>query len=339
MSMSREQYLKQTTKTRQWIIREFENALKQGEIPWDRGWKNVYHYNYISGKSYLGMNRILLSSIASIRGYKDPRWMTFNQIKKKGWHLVDAKGKGIPVEYYKPYDAEKKEWITWEEYNVLKQELEAGEFQDRIYIRSPSNTTYVFNAELIDGIPEYDQSSMAHFEYGKAKEFLYNYMNNENIELSHFGNSACYLPKADKIKMPLIRQFYKQTFYLDTLVHEIAHSTGHESRLNRDLSGSKGSPKYAKEELRAEISSALINAELGITPDPDNLDRHKAYIQSWISMFEEKPQELIQAISAADSIIDFLKDKGEFEKYIKYPDEEYESEEENEYNSDDELSM
>lgn len=74
----------------------------------------------------------------------------------------------------------------------------------------------------------------------------------------------------------------------------MCHATGHEKRLNRDLTGEKGTPKYAKEELRAEIGSSFLMQNLGLKYDEKHLENHKAYIQFWIQLLKENQQSYLK---------------------------------------------
>ena len=136
------------------------------------------------------------------------------------------------------------------------------------------------------------------------------------LDFHEGGTEAYYRPSSDSITMPPDTYFKDDYGYMSTFLHECGHATGHESRLNRDLTGRFGSPEYAKEELRAEIASAFTAQDLGFGVSPDGLtlalDNHKAYIQSWISVIEDQPNELFAAIKDAEKISDYLLEKGEF---------------------------
>lgn len=113
--------------------------------------------------------------------------------------------------------------------------------------------------------------------------------------------------------MPDIDRFRNEYSYMATFLHEASHATGHKSRLNRDLTGAFGSPEYAKEELRAEISSAFTSQALGLSQsDMEHMENHKAYIQNWIAALEQNPNELFAAIKEAGKISDYLLEKGDF---------------------------
>ena len=296
------------TKTRQLLIDKFIQCLEEDRILWAKPWKVVHPVNAVSSHQYKGLNRFLLSYIAEERGYQDPRWITFNQVKKNEWKLKDAKGKGVPIEYWSPYDTLEKRKITLLEANELIEE-------DKERVKFIAQTYIVFNAELVDGIPKYEIEEKQ-IENDAIMNFFKNYLEVEEISIKCGGNEACYIPMLDKIKIPLFQNFNTELDYFDTLAHEIAHSTGHKKRLNRDLSGSFGTELYAKEELRAEIASAFLNAELNIPLSVERINNSKAYIQNWISILKEEPSELFKAIQDAEQISDFVLDKGDYEFYI-----------------------
>lgn len=101
-------------------------------------------------------------------------------------------------------------------------------------------------------------------------------------------------------------QFTSAEAYYSTAFHELGHSTGHESRLNRDLANSFGTPAYAKEELRAEIYSFLQAKELGMDY---NLGNHQSYIDSWTKDLEDKKTEIYEAVKDSFKIVDFVKER------------------------------
>ena len=113
----------------------------------------------------------------------------------------------------------------------------------------------------------------------------------------------------DSIQLPKEEDFIDmQEFYL-TALHEIAHSTGHPKRLNRDLGGGFGTPSYAEEELRAEIASMFINQDLGIESDQSHIENNSAYIDSWKDKIKDNPNVLFMAISEANKIAKFVMSK------------------------------
>ena len=116
------------------------------------------------------------------------------------------------------------------------------------------------------------------------------------------GNRAFYMPSLDYVQVPPPQAYFEPINWHRTTLHELAHASGHESRLNRDLSGSYGCKKYAFEELIAEISSAFSCASLGTVPTV----RHADYIGSWLEVLREDNRAIVRAASQASKVADYL---------------------------------
>ena len=129
------------------------------------------------------------------------------------------------------------------------------------------------------------------------------------------NDKAYYVPSEDTVVLPSYNSFFTDEDYYAVVLHELAHATGHESRLNRNITNVFGSVEYAKEELRAEISSSFVNSELGIVSETV-MDNHKAYIQAWIQIIEEQEKELFSAINDAEKIAEYMEEKGQLEKIV-----------------------
>ena len=138
-------------------------------------------------------------------------------------------------------------------------------------------------------------------------------LENMRLELREGGNRAYYSPSEDYVRMPTVEQFDDTYSYMSVFLHEAAHASGAAHRLNRDLTGSFGSESYAKEELRAEIASAFTASATGINYEQaPQMENHTAYVQNWISVLQNNPNELFRAIKDATKISDYLIEKGEF---------------------------
>lgn len=300
-------------KMREDMSAAFLAALKEDKIPWEQDWISIGRpCNAVTQKAYNGINSFWLSFIQEENGYSDPRWCTFKQAKENGWQVKKGE-KGTHIEFWSLYDKEAKRKITRDEGERLKEEL--GEsFYDRV---KPVSSTYtVFNAEQIQGIPERVQEKPAlELDATSLIEKRDVLLGNIKVQFSEGGDRAFYSPGPDRITMPEISQFKNEYGYMSTLLHEAGHATGHDSRLGRNLKGFFGSEDYAREELRAEIASAFTAQELGIGQmDPVHMENHKAYIQSWIKVLQENPEELFSAIKEAEKISDYLIEKGEFDQ-------------------------
>ena len=161
----------------------------------------------------------------------------------------------------------------------------------------------VFNGEQIDGLPPQQIKPKAEQQWD-AVERAEHILNALRATITHAaGDRAFYRPSTDSITLPEKSQFESADRYYATALHELGHWTGHSSRLDRDLTHPFGSEGYAKEELRAEISSIIMGEELNIGHDPG---QHAAYVKSWIKVLEDDPLEIFRASSDAEKIHKYL---------------------------------
>lgn len=289
------------SKTKEELVNMYIDSLKEGKIPWRERWVSSLNVNGISDKEYKGINQLLLSYVTYKEQYNDNRWFTYYQIKQKGYKLKDAKGKGIPVEFYSVYDIKNKKKVDFADYERLVNERP----ETKVNYRLICNTSYVFNASLIEGVPEQDK-----YPYDKsipANNFIKKIISKLGVKYSERGNEAFYSPTTDEIVLPESKKFYDEYSYYATQLHEISHSTGSKDRLNRNIDF-KDKKSYAREELVAEISSSFLMAKLGIVPETEDYNNHKSYIQSWISILEDKPNELFKAINESNKVYDYIND-------------------------------
>lgn len=289
------------SKTKEELVNMYIDSLKEGKIPWRERWVSSLNVNGISDKEYKGINQLLLSYVTYKEQYNDNRWFTYYQIKQKGYKLKDAKGKGIPVEFYSVYDIKNKKKVDFADYERLVNERP----ETKVNYRLICNTSYVFNASLIEGVPEQDK-----YPYDKsipANNFIKKIISKLGVKYSERGNEAFYSPSTDEIVLPESKKFYDEYSYYATQLHEISHSTGSKDRLNRNIDF-KDKKSYAREELVAEISSSFLMAKLGIIPESEDYNNHKSYIQSWISILEDKPNELFKAINESNKVYDYIND-------------------------------
>lgn len=289
------------SKTKEELVNMYIDSLKEGKIPWRERWVSSLNVNGISDKEYKGINQLLLSYVTYKEQYNDNRWFTYYQIKQKGYKLKDAKGKGIPVEFYSVYDIKNKKKVDFADYERLVNERP----ETKVNYRLICNTSYVFNASLIEGVPEQDK-----YPYDKsipANNFIKKIISKLGVKYSERGNEAFYSPTTDEIVLPESKKFYDEYSYYATQLHEISHSTGSKDRLNRNIDF-KDKKSYAREELVAEISSSFLMAKLGIVPESEDYNNHKSYIQSWISILEDKPNELFKAVNESNKVYDYIND-------------------------------
>lgn len=289
-------------KARDELVKMYIKSLEEGKIPWEKMWQTSIPENAITGKKYKGINNLILSYIAIQRGYKDNRWCTYLQVSKNKWKLKDAKGQGVSIEYAGMKNKHDNKLYSFEEYRKIINEFpeREGEFSIRRY-----NYT-VFNADLIEGIEKNNDNNK---EKIISNDYISNIIKNIDVKYQEKGEEAYYDLLADEVVIPPSNTFKNTYAYYSTQLHEIAHATGHQTRLNRNLDGEFKSEAYAKEELRAEISSSFLMQKLGLEYDEKHLNNHKAYVRGWLDIIKDKPQELFLAISDANKIVSYLEDK------------------------------
>lgn len=286
------------------VAQQVIEAIEAGTAPWMREWEgaaafNLAPHNASTGMSYNGINAINLMLTAEIKGYSEPRWCTFKQAADLG-AKVKKNEKGTLIQY----------WKNKEQVSVLDDDGKpvlddkGKPIKETIKLKNPKPFyATVFNADQIDGLEPFKQRELS-FEPNEVAEQI---LSNSGAKIEHrAGDKAFYRPLADFITLPLKEQFNSEGAYYATALHELGHWTGHESRLNRDLSGGFGSENYAKEELRAEIASFMLSTRIGIDFDPAYPNNHFAYIGSWIKVLQEKPAEIFKAANDAEKITNFI---------------------------------
>lgn len=293
---------------REAVAQAFIDSLNEHGLEWSAGWSTTTSapQNAVTKAKYHGINSFYLRLLAVARGYTDPRWATMTQIMdrdgkyhpKEKWHLQKG-SKAEYVEYWYPYDTVEKKMVSWADFKNLTAEERA----DPRYILRVRYTA-VFHASMIDGIKPLAVETKQQREMDDIVQQL---SQNMGVELLYDGqNQAFYRPSEDKIHLPSPADFVSDYELNATALHELTHATGHESRLNRLKSTKFGSEEYAYEELVAEIGSALMGVSLDVDQMPKHLDNHKAYVQSWISAIQDKPETLMSAIADAQRAADYM---------------------------------
>lgn len=252
--------------------------LDKGVIPWKRPWKGTFPANAITGRQYRGINVWLLW------GAEDHRWMTFNQVRKHGGSVnKGAKSRRIVLFTINEVDDEnakdgKKKFPILRYYNV-------------------------FNVADISGIDFAEVGRENVIQIEPADEVVDKYKNAPKIKN---GGEASYNIAQDIVTMPKQNLFDDDNAYYATLFHELVHSTGHGTRLNRKTIAEPamfGSEKYSEEELIAELGSAFLCAMCGI----DNTIKNSAsYIAGWKKKLEYNPKIMVSASSMAQKAVDYM---------------------------------
>lgn len=283
--------MKNTFDIYEMITKLIIERLETGVIPWQMPWKSGVGtpQNMIYRKAYRGLNFWYLLTVVDQLG--SPFFLTFKQVKELGGHVRKGE-KGFPVVFWKIHEKEEKD----------------GEIKQIPILRYYK----VFNVTQVDGIEESSIPSVeAHdheFDSIDEAERLVKYWG-DCPEIKFDQSRAFYNPSLDFVGMPNPRTFFKDEQYYSTLFHELVHSTGHSSRLNRHekLSDHRFASKdYSKEELVAEMGAAYLCGITGI--GNDTIDNSAAYIKSWIRKFQEDKKILIRAASQAQKAVDCMMD-------------------------------
>lgn len=278
-------------------------ALERGVPVWTKPW-NVASgrpRSMSTSRQYTGINVWLLSLTALERGYESPWWSTVHQINKLGGHVRkgenQANGRGATT------------IMLWKSYvpRHAEPDPETGAVEERRVAR----LFQVFNAEQCEELPErYTEAMQAGPEaLSEPQELLDAYLAHGGPALRHCpGDSACYDAGADQITLPPREQFKTAELYYSAAYHETGHSTGHSSRLDRPGIATFdhfGSERYAKEELCAQMTSAMCCAEAGI--DTDGLiEWSAAYVADWLTALRNDHRLVVSAASEAEKAAELI---------------------------------
>ena len=260
------------------VTRRIIEAMEKGSVPWRKPWSSVSTRPCnISGHKYKGLNFF----ITSMMPFAIPVYLTFNQAKKMGGNVKSGE-KGIQV-------------MCWKILKKTEDEVEKNVPMLRYFT--------VFNISQCDGVPLPKRFQPAprgpEFDpIADCEKIIADMPNAPKITFG--GDRACYIPSLDEVHLPAKADFSAKEEFYSTAFHELAHSTGHKTRLNRKEvvnTGHFGSMDYSLEELVAELTSAILCAETSI--DQPVLDNQAAYIKSWLTKLKDDPGMLITAAGRA----------------------------------------
>ena len=271
--------------------------LDKGEIPWHRPWHgdSAGAINYVTRRPYSLLNQFLLE--------EPGEYLTFNQITERGGKIKKG-SKSKMVVFYSTGIFRKKV--------VDPNTGEEKEKEERYPILKYYN---VFALKDVEGIASKISTDGRHPENDpipEAESITRTYIDRESktglsLTEDKMSNRAYYAPASDSIVVPRLDQFEESESFYATLFHEMTHSTGCEKRLNRPNfnSGPFGSPDYAREELVAEIGSAMLVGFCGIDTQKV-FDNSIAYIQSWRTALVNDNHLIVTAAGKAEKAVDYI---------------------------------
>ena len=269
--------------------------LDAGRVPWVQPWGSAaakaplaMPKNAATGRFYSGINVLILWGSITENGFPCQRWLTFRQALGLGGNV--RKGEhGTTVVYadrFIPDDEKQRAVETGEEAQAIP-------FLKRFT---------VFNVAQCEGLPPELAIAAPPPAPGSIEPTVDSLIKATGIDFRIGGNRAFYMPAQDYVQVPPPQAYFEPINWHRTALHELGHASGAPHRLNRDLSGTFGSRKYAFEELVAEMNAAFCCASLGIVPTV----RHADYIASWLEVLREDNRAIVRAASQASKAADFL---------------------------------
>ena len=262
-------------------------ALEAGTPPWIRPWSGDlerFPTNGLSRRPYRGINCLLLTLEAQLRGFGRNVWLTYRQAAELGAQVRGGE-RGTTIVFFKQHE--------------VQAEPEA-KVESRVVPLLRSFT--VFNLAQCDQLPERLQQPAAEPEGWVREHSAEKLLADSGARIEHGGFAAFYSPQDDRIQLPERELFTDAGSYFATALHELIHFTGHPTRLNRQLGRRFGEAAYAMEELIAEIGSAFICAACRL----DGKLQHASYVASWIQVLKSDKRAVFTAAAKAQQAADYV---------------------------------
>ena len=265
------------------IIEQLENGI----IPWHKPWTGIASgaISGTTGKPYSLLNQMLLG--------KPGEWYTYNQIQKLGGRVRKGEKSSMVV--------------FWKQTPIKEEDPATGETVERMI---PMLKYFnVFHFDQTEGIERktIDPEAIDPATDSAADAIIADYIQRSGVKLEHRkGDEAFYSPSADRVVLPLREQFQSMAEYYSTAFHELTHSTGHSSRLDRiSRRAFFGNEEYSREELVAEIGAAALLNHCGIETG-SSFRNSAAYIQSWLRVLRNDKKLIVSASGAAAKAFDLI---------------------------------
>jgi antirestriction protein ArdC len=262
------------------------SLLESGTIPWKKPWatSNGMPKNLVSNKNYRGINLFLLGC----QQYSSPYWLTYKQATEKNGFIRKGEKSSLVI-FYKMLD---------------RREEDENDKNGKIPMLRYHN---LFNLEQCENIPSppIEVPTYQFTPIERAEQIIKNMPNRPDI--SYGGNRASYSPATDSIRVPYEDRFEKNEQLYSVLYHELAHSTGHQSRLARKevMEVNRfGSEAYGSEELTAELTSAMLCGVAGISNE--TIDLAASYLDGWLSVLKKDKRMILTAAAQAQRAADYI---------------------------------
>ncbi|MDZ4759448.1 MAG: zincin-like metallopeptidase domain-containing protein [Alphaproteobacteria bacterium] len=275
------------------VTNRIVHELEQGRFPWTQPWASAtptplgLPQNASTGRSYSGINILLLWEAAMEQNRTSQRWLTFKQALSVGGAVRKGE-KGTMVVYADTYipGAEREKAAA------------SGDDPRRVGFLKRFSVFHVDQCDSLPfeavGVPIPGRTEIIpHAEAVIAAT---------GADIRIGGDMAYYAPGPDFIQLPPQEAYFEPINWYRTKLHELGHWTGHVSRLSRDFTGRREGAAYAREELVAELCAAFLCAELGIVPTV----RHADYLGAWLDILKADNRAIFQAASLASKAAEFV---------------------------------
>jgi len=281
------------------VTEQVIEKIEAGNLaPWLQPWKSAAHRpaNLITKKPYKGINAFLLA----FNSYESPYYLTYKQAIEKGGHVRKGE-KSHLVTYW--------QFLYFKNEKLLPSKMPVSE-KERIADKKVPLLKYyrVFNVEQCEGV-EYPKIEIKDLNENEKLEECEKVIEGmpSKPKCEFGGDRAFYQPSKDSVTMPKLERFNSSDEYYSTFFHELAHATGHESRLNREgieKIAAFGDAVYSKEELVAEFTACFLCGETGILQR--TVDNSSAYLKGWLKALKNDSKLLVSAASQAEKAANFI---------------------------------
>ena len=263
------------------VVRPILEAIEKGTAPWQKGWisKGGMPKNHLTDYQYGIGNAVNCWVHNEKYGYTSNRYISVKKAIKLGFQFKGEKGddvrKSFPIYFFSQMERNDAGDITQRPFMIVTNNANIEQFEgiedvkDEVFVHDGADLTPATRLQVALGV--------------KMRE-----------------GEPSYRPLTDEVAMPDLCQFKTVKGYLSTMFHEFAHSTGHEKRLKRDMTGRFGTPEYAFEELIAELSAVFLCAEHGIDYD---IEHHASYLGHWAKLLKDDSNKFIKASTAANKVL------------------------------------
>ena len=277
------------------VTRKIIAEMEAGTLPWEKPWTDgrviESARNALTGRSYSGINVLLLWDAVCRKGFSTNRWMTFNQARGVAGG-VRRHERGTRIVFANRYLP-----------RAEKQRIEAGtiephEAEARFHMKAYT----VFNLDQLRDPPERLWPKPRKAGSPERRDRVVRLARRSGADIRAGGNDAYYHHLEDFIAIPPAASFFEEDDYCSTLLHELTHWTGHSTRLRRSFGHAVTDPEYIHEELIAELGAAYLSANFGIRPRA----RHSDYIAYWLAALKADSRALFSAARSATEAADYL---------------------------------